>query len=160
MAINHINLMGVVSRAPEYRMTPNGVPLTNFSVAVTRPPRQEGGQPITDYVRIVTWRNIAEKVSESIKKGDLVVIEGRLLTRSYETNDGQRKKVVEVEASSVEPIAGATTVATEGPEDEDEFAEFDAPAPAPRAAAPAPARAPRPAAAPEPGPDLDDEIPF
>lgn len=160
MGINHITLMGTVARAPEYRMTPSGTPMTTFQVAVTRPPRQEGGHPVTDYVRVVTWRGVAEKTSESIKKGDLVVIEGRLSTRSYETNDGQRRKTVEVDANSVEPVSGATGQAL-GAEDEppfeDEFAEFEAPAAAP-ASAPRAVRPPQ--RAPEPAADLDDEIPF
>ena len=158
MGINHITLMGNVARGPEYRMTPNGVPTCSFSVAVTRPPRQEGGAEITDYIRVVTWRNLAEKVNESIQKGDLITLEGRLQTRSYETQDGQRRKSIEIEASNVETVRTGATPAG-GPQYEasdEEFGDFEAPAPAPRSTAPAR----RPAPAPAPAADLDDEIPF
>ena len=156
MSMNHITLMGTIVRGPEFRMTPSGVPSANLSIAVTRPARTEGGPEITDYVRIITWRNLAEKVSESVQKGDLVVVEGRLTTRSYETQDGQRRKAVEVDASSVEPVRGggksAARPAAEEPAFEDDFNDFEAPAPAPARKAPA-----KPAA---PAADLDDEIPF
>jgi single-strand DNA-binding protein len=156
MSINHITLMGAIVRGPEYRMTPNGVPTANFSVAVTRPPRTEGGPEITDYVRVVTWRGVADRVNESVKKGDLVTIEGRLSTRSYETQDGQRRKTIEVEASNVEKVnlgghAARASAPDEGPE-LDEFDDFPAPAPAATRKAPA-KQAPPPD-------DLDDEIPF
>lgn len=167
MGINHITLMGNVVRGPEFRMTPNGVPTATLSLAVVRPPRQDGGPEITDYVRCVIWRALAEKVNETVSKGDLVVVEGRLTTRSYETQDGQRRKTIEVEASAVDPVRGggaakgAGTGAREsspaddyGPPDDD-FSDFEAPAPAP-APRPRPT-ATKPAA---PPPDLDDEIPF
>src|SRR3954469_23673606 len=99
MSINHITLMGMIARGPEFRMTPSGVASASFSVACVRPPRQEGGPEVTDYVRVITWRNLAERVRDSVSKDDLVTIEGRLTTRSYETNDGQRRKTIEIEAS-------------------------------------------------------------
>lgn len=146
MGINHITVMGHIARGPEFRMTPNGVPTCNFSIAVTRPPRQEGGAEVTDYMRVVTWRQLAEKVNETLQKGALVVVEGRLSTRSYE-KDGQRRKTIEIEASAVTPVSGAARVM-----DEPEFEQEPEPVSA------APVR--KPAAAPAPAPDLDDEIPF
>lgn len=157
MSMNHITLMGTIVRGPEHRMTPSGVPMAKFSIAVTRPSLKEGGADITDYVSIVSWRNLADKVNESVAKGDLVVIEGRLSTRSYETQDGQRRKTVEVEASAVEAVRGgnkAGAASSPEPDFEDDFSDFEAPAPAPaRKSAPST----RPAA---PVADLDDEIPF
>lgn len=116
MGINHITLVGSMVRNPEMRMTQNGIPTTQFTLAVTRPPRQEGQQhEVTDYIKVVTWRKLAETANEQLKKGDLVSVEGRLLTRTYE-QDGQRKKVVEVEAQSVEAIrAGGARPEAEGP---------------------------------------------
>jgi single-strand DNA-binding protein len=152
MGVNHINLMGYITRGPEHRMTPNGVPTTNFTVAVTRPPRTEGGPEVTDTIKVVAWRALAEKLAESLKKGDLVTIEGRLTSRSYETQDGQRRKAVEVEAHGVEAVAGAARqVVSDSAEGEAESS-YEPPAPrkAPVAARPAPVVAE----------DLDDEIPF
>jgi single-strand DNA-binding protein len=174
MSINHITLMGTIARGPEFRMTPNGIPTASFSVAVVRPPRQEGGHEVTDYVRVVTWRALAERVRDMVVKDDLVTIEGRLTTRSYETQDGQRRKTIEVEASAVDAVRmGAKSAptgrsASEGPTDEewgappdDDFRDLEeaAPPPAARPAAARPA-APRPPAPVSPPPDLDDEIPF
>ena len=171
MSINHITLMGAIVRGPEFRMTPNGVPTATFTVACTRPARQEGGNEATDYVRVVVWRNLAERLREGVNKGDLVVIEGQLRTRSYETNDGQRRKTIEVEASAVDAVRGGAKPsggrgqAASGPSDEewgppppdDDFGDLAAPPPA---AAPAPRRASAKAAPAAPPQDLDDEIPF
>lgn len=156
MGINHITLMGTIVRGPEYRMTPSGVATTNFSVAVTRP--TQSGNEATDYVRVVTWRNLAERVNESVKKGDLVVVEGRLTTRSWETPEGQRRKSVDIEASSVDPVrAGGAAPAMAGGEafggDFEDYETAGEPTPAPAARRPAPKPAQPPA-------DLDDEIPF
>lgn len=132
MGINHITLVGNLVRNPEMRMTQSGIPTTQFSLAVTRPPRQEGQtHEVTDYVKVVTWRKLAETANETLKKGDIVSVEGRLLTRTFE-QDGQRKKVVEVEAHSVEAIrVGAPRAEAEGPvepmmdEDVPAFADAD-----------------------------------
>ncbi|MBO9541167.1 single-stranded DNA-binding protein [bacterium] len=105
MGINHITLVGNVVRNPEMRMTPNGIPTTQFTVAVKRPPREGSTYDVTDYIKVVTWRTLAETVNSTIKKDHVVSVEGALRTRSYE-QDGQRKKVVEVEAQHVHTISG------------------------------------------------------
>lgn len=159
MSMNHITLMGTIVRGPEFRMTPSGVPSCNLSVAVTRPARTEGGPEVTDYVRVIAWRTLAEKINESLQKGDLVVIEGRLTSRSYETQDGQRRKTVEVDASAIEAVRGGGKPASgkqtaDMPDFEDDFSDFEAPP------APAPARKAAPSKPAAPAADLDDEIPF
>lgn len=169
MGINHINLMGVIDRGPEFRMTQSGIPNASFTIAVTRPARQEGAPDITDYVRVVAWRNVAERVRDAVQKDEMVVVEGRLTTRSYETQDGQRRKVVEVEASAVTPVKGAGggnparpsgSAEPEGPIYDDDFGDLEEAAP-PRPAAKAPAmRQAPPPKAPAPAEDFDDEIPF
>lgn len=126
MGINHVTLVGTLVRNPEMRYTPNGIPTTQFSIAVTRPPRQEAqSHDVIDYVKIVTWRKLAETVNETIKKGDFVSVEGRLLTRSYE-KDGQRRKTVEVEAQGVEAIR--TAAASSGERESAPSEEHDMPA--------------------------------
>lgn len=170
MGINHITLMGTVSRGPEFRMTQSGIPNVSFTVAVTRPARQEGAPDITDYVRVVAWRQLAERVNETLGANQLVVVEGRLTTRSYETQDGQRKKVVEVEASAISPVAGGAAAApgarpkapaadNDGPIYDDDFGDLEETAPPPRAAAPAAKRPSPPRETPPPA-DFDDDIPF
>jgi len=113
MGINHISLVGNVVRAPELRMTPQGIPVVQFQIAVSRPPRAEGQtNEVQDFIRVVAWRKLAETVNSALAKGDVVSVEGRLLTRSYEKN-GQRRKDVEVEANSVETIKTGTSQPTE-----------------------------------------------
>jgi single-strand DNA-binding protein len=104
VGINHIDVIGNLVRNPEMRYTPNGVPTTQFTLAVKRPPREGSKGESIDYIPVITWRKLAETSAESFKKGDLVSVEGRMLTRTYETSDGQRRKVVEIEALAVEPI--------------------------------------------------------
>lgn len=123
MGINHITLVGEVVKKPEMRYTPNGIPTTQFQVAVKRPPRQEGQtNTVTDYLRIVTWRKLAETVNETLDRGDLISVEGRLLTRTYETPEGQRRKIIEVEAMNVEAIHSSQA----NKRGESEISEFDA----------------------------------
>lgn len=169
MGINHITLMGVIDRGPEFRMTQSGIPNASFTVAVTRPARQDGAPEVTDYIRVIAWRQLAERVRDALQKDEMVVVEGRLTTRSFETNDGQRRKVVEVEASNVTPVKGAGGPAPsrpraseepEGPVYDDDFGDLEEAAP-PRAAQAAPAkRTAPPPKAPAPAADFDDEIPF
>jgi len=124
MGINHITLVGEVVRKPELRFTPNGIPTASFQVAVKRPPRQEGQTyDVSDTFKIVTWRKLAETIGESLDKGDLVSVEGRLHTRTLETPEGQRKKLIEVDALSVEPIRTGAPRAAEPSEPEYEEAE-------------------------------------
>ena len=145
MSINHITLLGAVARAPEFRMTQNGIAQLSFQVAVTRPPRQDGGHEVTDYVRVIAWRQLAERIRDSVSKDDLVTIEGQLRTRSYETQDGQRRKTIEVEAMQVELVGAAKKSGgsrrrdDDGPSDDewgappDDFGDLAAPPPpAPR----------------------------
>lgn len=172
MSINHISLIGTVSRGPEFRMTQSGHPNLTFTVAVARPARADGTPGPVDYIRVIAWRTLAERLKDALHKDHMVVVEGRLTTRSYETQDGQRRKVVEVEASYAAPLelAGtppapraASSNEPEGPIYDDDFGGHDIAPPAPPAATPSAAArrpAPRPAAPPPASQDFDDEIPF
>lgn len=109
MGINHITLVGEVTRKPELRYDQNGVPNAEFKIAVKRPPRQDGQTyDVTDYIRVVAKFKLAETIGASLDKGVLVSVEGRMRTSTHETPDGQRRKEVDVDAMSVETIgAGA-----------------------------------------------------
>ena len=96
--MNHITLIGRLTRDPELRYTPNGVAVANFDLAVDRP----GKEKETDFIRIVAWQKQAELCANYLKKGRLVGIEGRLQIRGYETTDGQKRKVAEVVANYVQ----------------------------------------------------------
>lgn len=100
--MNHIVLIGRLTRDPELRYTPNGVAVANFDLAVDRPTTNQQGERQTDFIRIVVWQKQAELCANYLKKGRLVGIEGRLQIRNYETQDGQKKRVAEVVANYVQ----------------------------------------------------------
>lgn len=100
--MNHIVLIGRLTRDPELRYTPNGVAVANFDLAVDRPTTNKQGERETDFIRIVVWQKQAEHCANYLKKGRLVGVEGRLQIRSYETQDGQKRRVAEVIANYVQ----------------------------------------------------------
>jgi single-strand DNA-binding protein len=100
--MNHIVLIGRLTRDPELRYTPNGVAVANFDLAVDRPTPNQQGEREADFIRIVSWQKQAEVVANYLKKGRLVAVEGRLQIRNYETQDGQKRKAAEVVANRVE----------------------------------------------------------
>lgn len=129
---NRIILIGRLTRDPELRYVPSGAPVASFTLAVDRPFRDQQGNRETDFIDIVAWRKLAEQVSQYMSKGRMVAVEGRLQIRSYETQDGQKRKVSEVVADGVrfldrgKAAAAAETPATPheeaapgGTEDED-----------------------------------------
>ena len=126
---NRIILIGRLTRDPELRYVPSGAPVANFTLAVDRPFRDQQGNRETDFIDIVAWRKLAEQVSQYMSKGRMVAVEGRLQIRSYETQDGQKRKVAEVVADGVRFLdrgrpstaeaAPAPTSATSAPAAED-----------------------------------------
>lgn len=99
--LNRIVLVGRLTRDPELRYTPNGVPVANFTLAVDRGFANQQGERQTDFIDIVVWRKLAELCGQYLGKGRLVALEGRLQIRSYETQEGQKRKVAEVVADNI-----------------------------------------------------------
>lgn len=99
--LNRVILIGRLTRDPELRYTGGGTAVASFSLAVDRPFTNQQGERETDFIDIVCWRQLAEQVAQHLTKGRLVAVEGRLQIRSYETQDGQRRKVAEVVAQTV-----------------------------------------------------------
>jgi single-strand DNA-binding protein len=105
MTLSKIIVSGKVIRAPEKRFTPNtNVAVTEFSISVESNPRPDGSTESTP-VKIVTWRDLAERCAQEIKKGDLVAVDGRLQINNYATSEGQRKRDVEIDAVGVENLS-------------------------------------------------------
>lgn len=100
--LNRVVLVGRLTRDPELRYTPNGVAVANFTLAVNRPFTNQQGEREADFINIVVWRRQAENVANYLKKGNLAGVDGRVQTRSYENNQGQRVYVTEVMAESVQ----------------------------------------------------------
>lgn len=94
--LNRIQLIGRLTRDPELRYVSNGHPMAQFTLAVDRDFKNAAGDREADFVNCVTWRKLAEQVGQYCARGRLVAVEGRLQTRSYEAQDGSRRKVTEV----------------------------------------------------------------
>jgi len=95
--LNRILLIGRMTRDPELKYTPSGTAVATFTLAINRKFNKEE----TDFIDIVVWRQSAEFVSNYGTKGRLAMVEGRLQIRTYETKEGQKRKVAEVIADDV-----------------------------------------------------------
>ena len=96
--MNRIQLMGRLTRDPEVRYTQTGKAVASFSVAVNT---GFGDNKRADFIDVVAWATLAESCGNTLHKGQLVMVDGRLQIRSYETQDGQKRRVAEVVANSV-----------------------------------------------------------
>ena len=99
--LNHIVIMGRLTRDPELRRTGSGLPVASFSVAVDRDfGKNENGEKETDFIDCVAWRNTAEYVSKYFTKGRMIVVSGRLQIRSWTDKDGNKRRTAEVVADN------------------------------------------------------------
>lgn len=94
--INNVVLNGRLTRDPELRYTPSGVAVATFTVAVDRAFKNQNGEREADFINCVIWRKAAENFANFTHKGSRVGVQGRLQTRSYENQQGQRVYVTEV----------------------------------------------------------------
>ena len=100
--LNHITLMGRLTRDPELRYTQSGTPVASFSLAVDRDfGSRDGGDRQTDFIDIVAWRQTAEFVSKYFAKGRMAVVSGRLQIRDWQDRDGNKRRSAEVVAENV-----------------------------------------------------------
>lgn len=99
--LNRIVLVGRLAKDPELRYTPSGKAVASFTVAVGRRFANQQGERETDFIDTVVWGKLAETVANHLQKGRMVGVEGRLQIRSYETQDGQKRRVAEVIADNV-----------------------------------------------------------
>ncbi len=163
MNYNRIILIGRLTRDPELRTTPDGVELVRCTVAVNR---RSGGEEVADFFDFVAFRQQADFLANYATKGRLVLVEGRLQSRSYTDREGIRRKAYEVVADTVRlldrPREEEVTPAAGAPEAGFEAAESGDAARPVSAAAVAPAQgaaARRPAPATQPEPEEEIEIP-
>jgi single-strand DNA-binding protein len=98
--LNRIVLIGRLTKDPEMRITPNGVSVCTFTLAVDRP-KYKDWEKETDFINIVVWRKQAENCANYLAKGSMAAVDGRLQIRSYEGQDGQRRWITEVVADNV-----------------------------------------------------------
>lgn len=101
--MNKVVLIGRLTRDPELRFTAgSGTAVSTFTLAIDRNFKGKDGQKETDFINIVVWNKLAEIVANNLTKGRLAAVSGRIQTRSYEGNDGQKKYVTEVVADDVQ----------------------------------------------------------
>ena len=149
MALSKIQIIGNLGRDPELRYTPNGRPVASFTVAVNQSTKnRETGEWVeeTDWFRVSVWGDRAERMAETLRKGNKVFVEGRFKTRQFEGRDGQTRTSLEITADSIVNLERR-------PRDED--GSFNS---APAGAVPAGGGV-RPQRAPSDDTDLDD-LPF
>ena len=100
---NRAVLVGRLTKDPDLRFTPNGLAVCTFTLAVNRPfKNQQTGEYDADFIQIVVWRKAAENCANYLTKGSLVSVDGRIQTRSYQNNQGQKVYVTEVVAENVQ----------------------------------------------------------
>ena len=98
--INNVTLVGRLTRDPELRYTPSNIAITTFNMAVNRNFKNQDGNREADFINCMIWRQQAENFVNWVKKGNLVGITGRIQTRSYDNQQGQRVYVTEVVADT------------------------------------------------------------
>ena len=98
--MNKVILVGRLAQDPEVKYTQSGKAVATFALAVSR--RVGQGQEATDFIQIVAWEKLAEICGNNLNKGRRILVEGRLQIRSYEAQDGQKRRVAEVIAQNIE----------------------------------------------------------
>jgi single-strand DNA-binding protein len=101
--MNNVSIAGNLTRDPELRYTPQGQAVANFSLAVNRSYVNRAGERVeaTDFVNANAWGKLAENVADSLRKGNHVVVSGRLQSRTYETEDHSKRTATEIQAEEV-----------------------------------------------------------
>ncbi|MEK4427579.1 single-stranded DNA-binding protein [Solibacillus sp. FSL K6-1523] len=108
--INRVVLVGRLTKDPELRYTPSGIPMARFTIAVNRTFSSQSGEKEADFIGCIAWRKQAENLANFMRKGSLIGVEGRIQTGSFEGQDGKRVYTTDVVADSVqflEPRGGA-----------------------------------------------------
>jgi single-strand DNA-binding protein len=103
-SVNRVMLTGRLTRDPELRYTPSGTAVSSFAIASSRSYKAQDGEwkQVVTYVNVVAWGKLAVLVNEYLKKGSAVYVEGSLNSRSWETEDGQKRSLLEIKAQTVQ----------------------------------------------------------
>lgn len=100
--MNKVILIGRLTRDPELRYTGSNTPVTTFSLAVNRPFTNQSGEREADFINCVVWRKLAETVKNYLSQGSQVAVEGRIQTRNYDDQNGQKRYVTEVIVENID----------------------------------------------------------
>ncbi|MEA5142806.1 MAG: single-stranded DNA-binding protein [Oscillibacter sp.] len=99
--LNRVTIMGRLGADPELRQTKGGTAVCSLRIACDRDFKTEDGERETDWIDVVAWRSTAEFVAKYFSKGSAVIVDGRLQTRTWEDDDGNKRKAVEVVADNI-----------------------------------------------------------
>lgn len=100
--MNRVTLVGRLTKDPELRYTPSGIAQVRFTIAVNRTFTSQNGEKEADFIQCIAWRKQAENLANYQRKGNLIGVEGRIQTGSYEGQDGKRVYTTDVVADSIE----------------------------------------------------------
>ncbi len=100
--LNHVQLIGRLTKDPELRYTSQGIAVATFTLAVQRNFSDGNGERQTDFIQCISWRKLAETIANHLVKGSLIACEGRIQTRNYENQQGQRVYVTEIVVNEVQ----------------------------------------------------------
>ena len=106
--INRVVLVGRITRDPETQQTNTGIPYVRFTVAVNRPFKDQNGERPADFINCIAWRQQAEFMTNFVKKGNQLAIEGRIQVNSYKDASGNNRQVFDVlveSVSNLEPVS-------------------------------------------------------
>lgn len=122
MSLSRVVLSGEVTGDPEKRFTQNNIAVTSFTLTFYQAQRGSGnsGSPTFQAcnLRVSCWRNLAEAVGEQLAKGEHVVVEGKLITNTFQAADGVQKKTLEIEATSVHKLPGKPSAIYAAPDED------------------------------------------
>lgn len=109
---NNVTVVGNLTRDPELKYTPSGAAVVKFGIAVNRSYTNRNGDKVeqTSFVNVSAWANLAENIAESLHVGDRVIVNGRLESHSWETEEGQKRSTIEIQADEVGPSIRWATV--------------------------------------------------
>jgi single-strand DNA-binding protein len=122
--LNAVIIAGNLTKDPIFRQTTNGTPVVNFSIASNRRFRDKNDEWKEDvcYVGIVAWNRLAESCRDKLKKGNAVLVDGELQSRTFKTEDGSNRTIVEIKARRIQFLN--KKLADNVPEDKDEPSTF------------------------------------
>ena len=117
-SVNKVILVGNLGKDPEVKTTPNGQKVASFSIATTERYKDQQGnqQEKTEWHNIVAWKRLAEIIEQYVRKGSSLYIEGKLTTRSWDDQQGQKKYRTEVIASSIQMLGGKNEGSQQAPQ--------------------------------------------
>lgn len=100
--INNVVLVGRLTKDPELKMTPSGIAVARFTLAVNRPFTGQSGEKKADFINCIAWRKQAENLANFMRKGGQIGVCGRIETGSYEGQDGKRVYTTDIIADSIQ----------------------------------------------------------